>query len=363
MNELTIVAGGRHDFMTVRHLVLRGDQTTIGHALAEEARSSAGWVPANIDPLRNRARWTWFERNWPEHYARMSGAATAFGLDPETDNVCLDGMPTLPDGSGCSAVWCPPVLAADGQGRVARNYDLFTEPGAASRPYVITMYPDNGLASTALTMSELDGCTEGINEAGLTVTLLLTGLGSTSRPTAPPAPQAGLNITQVPRFLLDTCENVDQAKQALLGAKQYDEGVPCHYLIADASGQAFVWERGAHDSEHIIEATGGPLCVTNHQLHEYPDVQDLPEDTPETFLTYQRARALAKETAGRLSAGSLRAALDAAAMSAVPEQPWRTLWRTVFDPAVRTMTSRFYLGDADNGSARYSPEVTFEVAK
>ncbi|MEV0149249.1 MULTISPECIES: carcinine hydrolase/isopenicillin-N N-acyltransferase family protein [unclassified Nonomuraea] len=276
MNELSIVAGGRDDFMTVRYLVMRGDHLTIGAALAEEARAGAGWVPTEIDPVIDRARWTWFGRNWPQQHARIPGAAGALGGDVDDDRLCLDGMPTLPAGSGCSAVWCPPEMAAEGRGRVARNCDLFTlseqalavmatdgDPAAAgglpmaSRPYVVTMYPEDGLASTAVAMSESDGCTEGINETGPCVVLLLAEVADDEPPTAPIGPQVGLHVTQVPRFLLDTCENVEQAKQALLGAEHYDQGVPCHYLVADASGKAFVWERGRADTEHILSAAFG----------------------------------------------------------------------------------------------------------
>ncbi|MBP2334806.1 hypothetical protein JOF41_000984 [Saccharothrix coeruleofusca] len=380
MNEISIVAGGRDDFMTVRHLVVRGDHTAIGAALAEEAHASAGWVPAEIDPVVNRARWTWFERNWPQQHARMSGAAAVLGVDPDDDRYCVDGMPTLPSGSGCSAVWCPPGLSTDGRGRLARNYDLFTlseqalaalatggdptsagGPPMASRPCVVTTHPEDGLASTAVTMSELDGCTEGINEAGLCVVLLLAEVVDSEPPTAPIGPQVGLNVTQVPRFLLDTCENVEQAKQALLGAKHYNQGVPCHYVVADASGQAFVWERGRFDTEHVLPAAEGALCATNHLLHVHPDVNDLPPDTERSFHTYARARTLAERTAAPLSAVALREALDAVAMRAVPEEPWRTMWRTVFDVADRAMSTRFYLGDGEHGLARYSAEVTFRA--
>ncbi|MER5324171.1 C45 family peptidase [Streptosporangium roseum] len=379
MNEISIVAGGYDDFMTVRHMVLRGSQEQIGRALAEEARTSADWLPAATDPLINQARSTWFERNWPQHHARLAGVAAAFGIDPGDDRFRLDDIPALPAGSACSAVWCPPAHATDGRGRIARNYDFFTlsapdlmasltgaQPMGtgvpmAARPCVITTIPDDGPASTVLTMSDLDGCTEGINESGLTVVLLLGDVAATEPPSGPPVPQAGLNVTQLPRFLLDTCQNVEQAKRALLGAKQYSEGAPCHYLIADASGQSFVWERGAQDSEHIIEAAAGPLCATNHPLHRHPDVTRLPEDTPESFHTYERARTLAKRTAGPLSADGLRQALDAVSMPAVPEEPWRTLWRSVFDPARRTMNVRFHLGDGPHGTARHSPEISFGV--
>lgn len=377
-NNDFVVAGGPADFMTVRHLVLRGDQTAIGRALAQEVRARSNWAPGPVDPVVGRARRTWFERNWPQHHARMTGAAEVFGVGAH-DPVSLDGLSGLPAGSGCSAAWCPPAGAVDGRGRLGRNYDFFTlserelmvvfgggepapsnDPPMASRPYVITTVPDDGLASTVLTMSELDGCMEGINEAGLAVALLLADITATEPPDGSAGPQAGLGVVQVPRFLLDTCENVEQATVALLGAKQYDQGAACHYLVADASGNGFVWERGAHDAEHIIEVSDGPLCVTNHPLHRYPDVADLPPDTAETFLTYERVRSLAKETAGApTSDRGLRAALDRVAMPFAAREPWRTLWRTVFDVAARTMSTRFYLGD----TAGYSDEITFEVLR
>lgn len=48
-------------------------------------------------------------------------------------------------------------------------------------------------------------------------------------------------------------------------------------------------------------------------------------------------------------------------MRAAPEEPWRTMWRTVFDVAGRTMTTRFYFSDGVHGAARYSGEITFRA--
>jgi hypothetical protein len=176
---------------------------------------------------------------------------------------------------------------------------------------------------------------------------------------ADPGPQAGISVVQVCRYLLDTCENIEQAKEALMLAKQYDHGGPCHYIVADASGLGFVYERGAHDIEYFVEVADGPLCVTNHLLHRLSDVDALPVDTPETMLTYQRMRTLTKEA----ESADLRDALDSVSVAIEPGAPWRTLWRSVFDPAARTMSTRFYLGDGENGTARHSAELTFGVAR
>lgn len=365
---MTYIAGSPEDFLAVRHLTLRGTQAEIGHALGAEAKARSDWSPPPIDPIVARARRTWFARNWPQYAERTAGFAGAYGL-PADAEVSFDNASALPAGSGCSALWTGSTLG--------RNYDFFTmswtQLGAvmageepvddgtvpmASRPYVLTTIPDDGIASTSLSMSTMDGATEGVNEAGLVVALLMAEVETAAPLVDDPGPQAGLSVLQVCRYLLDTCENVDEAKEALMLAKQYTHGAPCHYIVADASGRGFVHERGEHDIEHFVEVADGPLCVTNHLLHRHPDLDALPEDTSDTMLTYQRLRTITKEA----DAGP-RDALDAVSFAVEPGAPWRTLWRSVFDPAARTMSTRFYLGDGENGTARHSPELTFGVSR
>ncbi|HET6288131.1 MAG TPA: C45 family peptidase [Amycolatopsis sp.] len=363
---MTYPAGSPEDFLAVRQLTSRGTQAEIGHALGAEAKARSGWSPPPIDPIVAKARRTWFARNWPQYAERTAGFAEAYGL-PADAAVSFDNASALPAGSGCSALWTG--------GELGRNYDFFTmswtQLGAvlageepvddgtvpmASRPYVLTTIPDDGIASTSLSMSTMDGATEGVNEAGLVVALLMADVE-----TATPLehdPQAGLSVLQVCRYLLDTCETVDEAKEALMLAKQYTHGAPCHYIVADASGRGFVYERGAHDIEYFVEVAEGPLCVTNHLLHRHPDLDALPEDNPETMRTYERLRTITKE-----AGTGPRDALDAVSFAVEPGAPWRTLWRSVLDPAARTMSTRFYLGDGENGTARHSPELTFGVSR
>lgn len=375
-----IVAGAGTDFMTVRHVTASGSQADIGRALAVEAQRTYGWTPAPADPVKARARRAWFTRHWPQHLARMRGAAEALGLDPDTDEVYLDGAGGIPLGSACSASFYPPAATADGRGVLGRNYDFFTtsatqlfamlagrevapsdEMPLCARPYVVTSLPDNGPATTLITMNELDGCMEGVNEHGLAVALLIADAENGGAP-IDAGPQVGLGSAQLPRFLLDTCANAAEAVDALYAAKQYDLGAPLHYLVADARGDAFVWERGPGGDEHVVRAVDGALCVTNHPLHRYRG--SLPEDTVETMLTYQRYRTISERSAGTgLSAARMREALDAARVDAASDTPYpvRTLWRTVFDLERRTMATHFYLGDAPDGAPRYSPELEFPL--
>lgn len=375
-----ILAGGPEKFMTVRNLTLAGSQAEIGRALAEEARERYGWRPVPAHPDVSRARRTWFERHWPQHYARMAGAAAAAGVELDDDRVHLDALAGLPDGSGCSATWSAPSATAEGHGLLGRNYDFFTvgmnnlfallegsdpgvyEPPMASRPYVVTTRPDGDIATTVITMNELDGCTEGINEHGLAVVMLLADAESAGAPVEA-GPQVGVSSLQLPLYVLDTCRNVDEAKQALLGAKQYDLGIPLHYLFADRSGHAFVWERGAGGVEHIVEADGESLCVTNHFLHLPVDPAKAAHDDPmTTMLTYQRHRELTdRAKAGPTSAAGVRETLDDVRFDArrAGALPVRTLWRTVFDLDEATMSAHFYLGDDADGRLVYSEDATF----
>jgi acyl-CoA:6-aminopenicillanic acid acyl transferase len=376
-----VVAGGDADFMTVRHVTASGSEAGIGRALAAEAQRTYGWTPAPADPVKARARRAWFARHWPQHLSRMRGAAEELGLDPDTDEVYLDGAGGIPLGSACSASFYPPAATVDGRGVLGRNYDFFTtsttelfamlagedappsgEMPMSARPYVITSVPGDGPATTVLTMNELDGCMEGINEHGLAVVLLLADAENASVP-VDLGPQVGLSSSQLPRFLLDTCASAADAVDALYGAKQYDMGTPLHYLVADSRGDAFVWERGPGGDEHVVRADGGALCVTNHLLHRYSG--PLPEDTDETMLTYHRYRTIAERSAGTgLSAARMREALDSVRVDASTDTPYpvRTLWRTVFDVERRTMATHFYLGDAPDGTPRYSPELEFPIA-
>jgi predicted choloylglycine hydrolase len=231
----------------------------------------------------------------------------------------------------------------------------------SSRPHVITSVPDDGPATTVLTMNELDGAMEGVNEHGLAVALLIADAETVSAP-VDAGPQVGLANAQLPRFLLDTCATAAEALDALLGAKQYDLGVPLHYLVGDRSGDAFVWERGPGGDEHAVRLGGGALCVTNHLVHRHPDPADLPADNAETMLSYQRYRTLSERGGGTgLSIDSMREALGAVSFDAGTDagHPIRTLWRTVFDLERCTMATAFYLCDAPDGTPRYSPELEF----
>ena len=376
MPGLRPVAGGPDDYLEVHHVVLRGTNRQIGEELALLARDRHGVVPAvGGDPLGTRARRRWYRREWPAHYERMRGVADVHGADVHDDNVELGLLPWLgsPPAPGCSVAWLPPTVMSTGPPTLSRNYDFPTgtlteilggeaQPGElpmTSRPYVLETRPTNGgPACLFLCAYEvLGGCIDGVNEEGLVVALLADDESGAGDPTL--APAVGLNEIQLLRFVLETCADTAEAREALLSAKQHYMFLPCHFLVADAKGDSFVWERTAN-REHLVEGRGEVQVVTNHLLHDRPSTDDLPpEDGPSA--TYARARRLTEALAartGRLSTEEVKAT-HACVHREQPGAAVRTLWHGIYDAADRSLDISFYLGDEPDGRVRRSPYLTF----
>lgn len=154
-------------------------------------------------------------------------------------------------------------------------------------------------------------------------------------------------------MLLDTCANVEQAKEALLLSKQYYRFVPSHFLIADQDGKAFVWEYShAHNREYIVENPGKPLISTNFRLHQHlrglypPSARKAKEICARYFALADGIRG----KRGRMTVDIIRknhkaadATLPAAQLGL--ETPIRTLWHALYFPEQRKLQVSFYLGD------------------
>ena len=375
-----MIAGGAGEFMTVHHLILHGSQREIGTALADTARRDAGWAPpTTADPVRNRARRRWFERHWPDHYARMEGVAQAFGQDVEDDAFDFSYVMAEPTAPACSAVWCGAARSSDGHTRVGRNLDfttrtiseLFGRPPDAGelpvfgRPYVVETHPSDGWAAIVTTIGDLSGCLDGINEHGLVVALLSDDESMTRLPSG--VPQAGLCETQLGRFLLETCRSTEEALEMLYSTKQYDEWAVAHFLVADED-DAFVWERELHNVEHAVCAESGTLCVTNFLLRGRggaipPDV----DGNPGLSNAFHRARTLGAGCQGdSMGSQQLWDLLEATAADSTgdawqPESRVRTLWHNQFDLTERSAQYAFYLGDREDGTARRSARCTVSL--
>ena len=378
--------------MVVEHITIRGSNRKIGEVLARTAQQAGAPLPRVADATRDRARRRWFERNWPQHYARMEGIAAAHGeslAGNEFDFSRLEPA-LLPEGASlhCSAMWLPDTVPDDGRARVGRNLDFSVgtvsellgvsrQPGErpiASRPYIIETHPNDSPASMVITLADFTGCVEGINEHGLTVALLADDVtpSGANTPTPTLVPQAGLNEMHVLRYLLDTCASASEAREALYGAKQYEEYTLVHLLVSDRD-EAFVWERAAHNVEHAVDADRDGLCVTNHPLHCCTRPSAVPDDIDGNAAansSYRRARSLYSSLEGMpLSERGLWDALEAVRADGTTDDPQsadpptRTVWHAQYDVESRSIDVEFYLGDNDDGSPRRSGRVNLSLER
>jgi predicted choloylglycine hydrolase len=370
-NALTqerVIAGGSKDFLEVRHLVLKGSNVEIGKALATLARERYQLKPvSSADPFRTRVQRRYLAKHYPILLERMRGAASVFDRPVDDDAFNFSGLwYSSAIKPGCSVVHFPPGMTADGSGIVSRDYDFSTgtlmgtrpprgQLPATSRPYVIEMHPDRGYPSLAVCSYDLlSGVLDGINSEGLTVAVLADDELMDKFPMEPAGDGGvGLGSLQVLRMLLDTCANVEEAKEALLSTKQFYEVIPVHYLIADRHGKAFVWEYSqAHNRENIIENPDKPLITTNFSLHRYledkrpPSAKKAKQVCPRYCELVERLEGqtdkLTVDTIKEIHK-SVDAVKPSSLLSGRP--PGRTLWHALYYPEQRKVQISFYLGD------------------
>ena len=383
----TIVAGGPGDFMTVRHLVLKGSNRDIGYALAKLARDELGVrkVPWT-DPLMTRAQRFFVERNWPSLFERMAGAADAYDADLSDDALDFSFLAYDMGVPGCSCVYYPSSTTVDGHSVVSRNFDytigshadLPVGSGALAhlastensdaprpfcgRPFLMELHPDTGYATLGMCTFDLLGqLTDGINSQGLCVALLNDGETAAGAHFQPFGTLGvGLTEGQVPRFLLENCANIEEAKTALLAVKQYYVAGPCHYLVGDRSGRSFVWEYSSiRNRHHIIERENVPLAVTNHLLHDHVCVAS-EEATENSRRRLAMVEARLAQRGSRVSKSQIRdinqcvQATDAigAGQYRTQTQPGRTLWYAYYDLDALDVDIEFYLGETQHDIRR-----------
>jgi Acyl-coenzyme A:6-aminopenicillanic acid acyl-transferase len=383
-----VIAGGPKDALEVRHLVLQGTNEEIGKALATIAKDRFGiTADAGSDPLRTRAQRRFIEKNYPILFERMRGVAGVFGkkVDDDRSNVSSLGYVSLK--AGCSVMYFPPESTATKTGILSRDYDFSTGTvmgqtppagrlGDTARPYVIEMHPDRGYASISLCAYDLlSGVLDGINSEGLTVSLMADD-ELMSKYGFEPAMDTGvgLGVLQTLRLLLDTCATVEEAKEALLMTKQVYEFIPCHYLIADRHGKAFVWEYSqAHNKEYIIENSGKPLVATNFSLHKHLKDGDPPssEKAKSVCPRYCLLTDCIAAEKDKLTVDFIKQTHKKVDANFTPKgagrAPTRTLWHALYVPEQRSLQVSFYLRDEPDpdkeGKSRSvrSDYLTFEL--
>jgi len=305
----TVIAGGPDQFMEVRHVVIKGSNYAIGKKIAEIAQDVGVRMTPYGDRTRNGVQREYITRNYPILYERMKGVADAYGLDIRDDGYDFSALSQYPSNVwGCSAVFFPGAFTKGGRGILSRNYDFTTgtlqgrrpgenEMAAMSRPYIFELYPEEGYASLSLCAFDLlGGVLDGVNSEGLVVavlaeeeTMLEYGLDRSQG--------VGTHELLCLRYLLDNCSDVEEAKEAMLGLKHYYSFIPCHYIIADESGESFVFEFSSSRNSTAIVDGEGPQCVTNHLLSSYESIEQLPQEARTD--SYDRYRTMHASIVGR----------------------------------------------------------------
>jgi hypothetical protein len=387
------------DYISLRHFVVSGSDHEIGRDLGQLGRSDYDVVLQQYDdPVYARARSDYFEALWPAMAERMRGVADAFDVDADTTDLDLSCLKYDAGGSGCSAVFIPPSLSADGHAMVGRNYDYFActtselsghdpKPGELpfnKRSYALEMRAENSHAFLGLAgLDLLNPWLDGINDAGLFITVLMD-------PSAPASHlihwgggrDSGLSQVQMPALLMQTCATVADAKRALLHHRIFAPGAGLHTLIADAEGAATVFEVD-HDTGDFVftdAAPDLPLVVTNHPVHEYPTRDSFPSFEPTAeHNTFNRMCMLddaIEQHTGKFTREDLQALINIVncafvdqkkAQVGVPTAPERTLWTYTADLATKDLVATFYLGDTEpiegtnHMGTRRSAPVTLSV--
>ena len=293
------------DYCKPQHIIVAGSHEEIGFDLATIAKKDYDCALGIYDdPIYGKGRKAYMEEHWPQMAARAKGVRKAYGL-PE-DDVVYDSNTlgydwydsvkggTAADLTTCSAAMLP-VEKSDGGVYVSRNYDMMAmvcwselfgkkaPEGAwrfAERAIVLETRPDKGYRTIQIGGNEaLHPYVDGINEKGLYVTCFHDpdSIGSEGTPTSG-MKVAGLPLTQVPTLLLDTCATVEEAKMKILQNHVMQTMMRVHLLIADATGNATVFELDDQAGYRFTDRKANePLFVTNHELAKYPDPSSYPD--------------------------------------------------------------------------------------
>lgn len=388
-SEPRLRMGDDETYATLWEWNLQGTNREIGRALASYGRERLGTSPPwHSDAARIAAQRRFFESHFRPFHQRLIGVADAFGLPMDDATHDLTSLPFDVRRPSCSAGYVPGQWMENRHSHVLRNMDLGADltgdvehpPG--SRIFAIRMTPDQGYASLSSVVFDLMGAMDGINEKGLVVICNSHGdyrLTGGFQPVPPYAydpvrhPEPGLSELQVVRFLLDMCADANEAKAALLSLRTYYMSTPALYLIADACGRSFVFEKTPAGNRVVFtERDGEPLVMTNFAPSRFDGERALPEgdgfDQGFVYARYRRVKR-AIDAPGPLARARLAEIARDASFDVLcgPRaesdlHPVRTIYTSIYDIEARTMDLSCYLSETETGTA-HSDAVTFELGR
>jgi penicillin V acylase-like amidase (Ntn superfamily) len=359
------VAGSGSDLMIVRHIVISGDNKSIGKKLAEIAKTQHH---SHLSSGLEARQLKWFESNYPERYDRALGVKAEYGLKRDTNEDYTSLPIDMSLNPACSVVFYPGSSVTNGHAMFSRNYDFPKasygqltrrggDPNARSMtgdPYVIEMHPTKGYASLYTCAYDLlGGAVDGVNSKGVCVALLADDM---SRERTRGTAGFGLSEVDLPRFVLDRAASAKEARKLLNNVPYFATFTPCHYIIGDASGDSFIFEVAADGKHYILDGGGKPQIVTNHSIAEY-GTKNLPAGN-----SFDRYRALQKEieAKGKFSPEEVKTNNFCVAVP-TNVRVAATLWHAVYDLKDRSVIISFCLSRADEASERRTPYMAFKL--
>jgi hypothetical protein len=302
--KTTRIAGSKNDFLEVNHLILKGSNTAIGSKIGEIAKSNHGINElAPINATISKSHLDYIKENYSILYDRMCGVAKTYQENILQSEKWLSSLLYNINPSACSTVYYPPDKTASGHATVSRNYDFTTgtilgtppkdgEMPATSRPYIVSMYPDEGYPSLYICSYDLlNGVIDGINSKGLVIVIHGADELVRNNPVRPTfQPDVGLNELQLPRLILDTCSTAEEAKECFMKHKKYYICSPLQYLVADRTGNSYILEPTLDNTPgKSVSNDSNCQILTNFMLSNYESISDLPTfDDNKYFKMYSR---------------------------------------------------------------------------
>ncbi|WP_322802512.1 C45 family peptidase [Thermoflexus sp.] len=307
-----------------RFLELTGTHRAIGEAMGhlDPPFRRPPWWPSPPDPELAEACRRLVARWHPPLIEEYEGYAAAQGLDSRFlwQQVCRTSMRARLFACSAVAWWSPEGVW------VGRNYDF--QPIQRRRD-LIGLRPEGGMASLGMMGSVPGGRYDGVNEAGLFVSLHAVMADE-------PPPRPGIPFHLVPRILLERCRSAGEAVELLL---RMPHMLPMNFLIADPR-EGFAVE--VHPLGVAVRAPeNGILTVTNHYDHPALRAYHGPRDLR---FSIRRKEQLVKRIA---SAGAppwerLRQALSDHEAPVCGHRPgFATLWSVIAGLHQRTVEYAF----------------------
>lgn len=369
--EKEIIPQSPDTFPIVRHIVMKGSQAEIGKKLAEIAIERYKLnLTKNPSPFYGKARYEYLKLNYPQLLGRIAGVMKAYGLDPYDTSVDPTALIYSITRFGCSMIFFPGKVTESGNSIAVRNMDFSNgtasqmmrkprqqgEPDIFREIYVMEVYPVEGYACLYLSAIDLlSGTIDGVNEHGLSV-YGLVDLGRPEPHTPPTGNKViGLNPLQVMRMLLENCKNIDEAKLRMLTCKSYDILIGMHFLVADSSGNSFIFEINQEDGQaYIQDSSQKPHVMTNSSVWKIPSEEEFPtkfDDDYDSLYRHIKLTRTIESEQKKFSESSMVSALE----GVFPRMPTtqlgsssmtlRPLWQVMYDLNNLKMKVRFWLKD------------------